>query len=455
MTGTDPPRLADPAHRSLLVGIVSLVTLVATEAMAISTVMPVVEDELGDLWLYGWVFSAFYLGTLIGVVLAGRAVDRVAPVVPMAIGVAVFVAGLFVGGLAGSMQVLVAGRVLQGLGAGAVPVVAYVCVSRGLPAVLRPRAFAVMSTAWVVPSLVSPLLASTVADHIGWRWVFLGLIPVTAVVALVGMPAVRTVPAAAPGAGQRPRPLHAVGLLVLSAAAVLGGLSADVLWVGVPLAVLGVVVGIWPYRSLTPVGTLRAAAGLPAAVLTRGVLTFAFFAADAFISLALTSVRGSTTRYAGVVLASASLTWTAGSWTQARLSERWGAPRLVRTGGAVLILGSLVMAASLSTSVPIGAWILGAALNGLGMGMSYPQLSVVTLAAAPPGGEGAATASLQMSDILGIALGTGLAGVIVTVGDRLDLDAWTPLATVFGLAAVVSGAVSLLGSRLVVRPAGI
>ena len=80
--GAPPARLADPGHRLLLVGVVCLVTLVAVEAMAISTVMPVVEAELGDLWLYGWVFSAFYLGNLVGVVLGGRAVDRVAPIGP-------------------------------------------------------------------------------------------------------------------------------------------------------------------------------------------------------------------------------------------------------------------------------------------------------------------------------------------------------------------------------------
>src|SRR5690606_29182760 len=157
------PRLLDPGHRLLVVGIVALVTVVATEAMAVSTVMPVVEDELGDLWLYGWVFSGFYLGTLVGVVVGGSAVDRVAPLGPMLAGVTIFVTGLAVGGLAPSMPVLVVGRVLQGLGAGAVPVVSYVCISRGFPAVLRPKAFAAMSTAWVVPSLVSPLVAAEVA----------------------------------------------------------------------------------------------------------------------------------------------------------------------------------------------------------------------------------------------------------------------------------------------------
>ena len=162
----------------MLIGVTCLITVVAMEAMAVSTVMPIVEDDLGDIWLYGWAFSAFYLGDLVGIVLGGRAADRVKPVLPLLVGVAVFTIGLLIGGFAPSMWVLVLGRGLQGVGAGVVPAVAYVCVARGFPASIHPKVFAVMSTAWVVPSLISPLLASAVAVTIGWRWVFLGLVPV-------------------------------------------------------------------------------------------------------------------------------------------------------------------------------------------------------------------------------------------------------------------------------------
>lgn len=457
--GAPPARLVDPQHRLLLIGIVCLITLVAVEAMAISTVMPVVEAELGDLWLYGWVFSAFYLGNLIGVVVGGRAVDRVPPIGPMSIGIAVFLIGLTVGGLAPAMWVLVLGRLLQGVGAGVVPAVAYVCVGRGFPSELRPRVFAVMSTAWVVPSLVSPLLASEIADRFGWRWVFLGLIPVTVVVALLAVPALRSVTTPeSDGPVGSSTPVRSVLVLAGGAAVLLGGFSLGTPWIGVPVAVVGLVVLLPAFRALTPAGTLRAVPALPAAVLTRGVLTFAFFGADAFVSLAMTSVRGASTRTAGVVLASSSLLWTAGSWLQARYSDSWGATRLVRFGGVTLALGCVTMAASLSSAVPIGVWLVAGGLTGLGIGTAYSPLSVVTLAEADAGHEGAATSALQMTDILGIALGTGLAGVLVNSGDRLDLPAWQPLAGVFAMSAVVAVGVVALAPRLrpprvTIRPA--
>jgi MFS family permease len=442
-----PERLWDPERRLLLIGIICLITVVATEAMAVSTVMPLVEDDLHDIVLYGWAFSAFYLGDLVGIVLGGRAADRVAPVVPLMIGLATFVAGLLVGGLAPTMAVLVLGRTLQGVGAGVVPAVAYVCVGRGFPAVLQPRVFAVMSTAWIVPSLLSPLVASAVATTFGWRWVFLGLVPVTGVVVLLAVRSLRGV--GTPPPGDHPAtPVGAALRLAAGTGLVLAGLTADAVWLVTALVVAGSVLVLPAFRALTPAGTLRAARGLPAAVLVRGVLTFSFFSADAFISLALTSVRGTSTLFAGMVLAASSLTWTIGSWVQARYIAPWGAPALVRLGGAALVVGLAGLAACLVPAVPLACWFLASAVAGFGIGTAYSPLSLVTLAGARPGQEGAATSALQLNDVLGVAVGTGVAGVVVAVGDRVDASDGATLAVLFLGAALVGCGVVALSGRL-------
>ncbi|MBV9662766.1 MAG: MFS transporter, partial [Actinobacteria bacterium] len=126
MKAPDGEGLWSPAYRSLTVGLVLTITLVASEALAVATILPDVRDDLGGIRLYGWVYSAFMLSSLVGIVAAGRAADRKGPAAPYAVGLVLFAAGLVVGGLAPSMPVLVAGRALQGLGAGAVPAVAYV-----------------------------------------------------------------------------------------------------------------------------------------------------------------------------------------------------------------------------------------------------------------------------------------------------------------------------------------
>src|ERR1700756_3682373 len=99
-----------PTHRPLTVGLVLAVTFVAFEALAVATILPVIGRHLGDLRLYGWVFSAFLLASLIGIVLAGTLADRVPLGRPMLAGLALFSFGLIIGGIAPDMVVLVAGR---------------------------------------------------------------------------------------------------------------------------------------------------------------------------------------------------------------------------------------------------------------------------------------------------------------------------------------------------------
>src|SRR6476660_9097675 len=90
-------------RRPLTVGLVLTITLVAAEALAVSTAMPIVAADLGGLELYGLVFSAFLVGSLVGIVVAGSLIDRRGVVTPFLLGLALFAIGLALGGLAVSM----------------------------------------------------------------------------------------------------------------------------------------------------------------------------------------------------------------------------------------------------------------------------------------------------------------------------------------------------------------
>src|ERR1700685_725361 len=89
-----------PHRRALTLGLVLTITFIASEALAIVTVMPVVARDLHGLALYGWVFSGFMLASLVGIVAAGRDADRHGPARPYVAGLVLFTAGLVVGGLA-------------------------------------------------------------------------------------------------------------------------------------------------------------------------------------------------------------------------------------------------------------------------------------------------------------------------------------------------------------------
>ncbi len=449
--------LWSPGRRALTIGLILTVTIVASEALAVATIMPVVAEDLaaGSRALYGWVFSGFLLGSLVGIVMAGLLIDRGSLARAFVVGLVLFSVGLVIGGLAPSMDVLVAGRVLQGLGAGAVPAVAYVSIGRALPENLRPVMFATLSTAWVIPGVVGPALAGIVAELFHWRFVFLGLLPLTAVAAALTLPAIAAVRGADPSTAGPPNGdstarerLSLALALAAGAGMTIAGLTDARVLPGLPLVGVGLAVGLVAFRRLTPPGTLRAARGLPAAVLLRGLLTFAFFSAEVYITLALEDWRGLSPTQAGLALMGATLSWTAGAWIQARFIGRIGARPLVRSGFGLVGLGIVLFAAVLNPDVPVFFGVIAWTVAGLGMGLSYSPLSLTVLREAPPESQGAATAGLQLSDVLGTALGAGVGGALVAFGHREGHAEWVGLGLAFAVGVVAAAVGFGLAGRL-------
>ncbi len=442
MAGTDlAPEAFTPQQRRLAIGLVAMVTILATENLSVATILPVVERDLGDLRLYGWVGAGFTLAQLVGVVIGGRWSDRVNPVVPMHVGIACFVAGLVAATAAPTMTVLVAARVLQGLGAGIAPSTAYVCIGRGYRELQRPKMFALLSTAWIVPSLGGPALASIVAEHAGWRWVFAGLLPFTVLASLAVFGPVRSL-GDPPAVGQTDsEPTTALAfVLAVGAGLVLAGLGARSPAWGAAAVIAGLAVGVPAFRRLTPKGTLSAAPGMPAACAVKGLLTFAFFSADFYLSLALVNGRGRSTFYAGTVLMVSSFTWTGAAWIQTRLVAPWGYRRLVMIGLVCVACGVGITSTILWESMPVWMAFIGAAVAGFGIGFSYSPLSQVVLVDADDDSYGIATSAVQLCDVLGVSLGVGMGGAVVAAGDRMG---WSTTSTI-GIIWTTSIAVALL-----------
>ena len=203
-------------------------------------------------------------------------------------------------------------------------------------------------------------------------------------------------------------------------------------------------------RSLTPPRYLSARPGLTVTIFSRSLLTCCFFAGDAYVPYAIVTARHAPTTLAALALTASTLMWTVGSWVQARCIARWGPRRLVRPGECLVALGLGAMCVALLPSVPAALAIAAWALAGLGMGTAYAPLSVTTLDLAAAGEEGRATSALQLCDVLGQAIGTGVAGAIVAATSRIGHGPGVALAFSFAiavaLAAIIVGA--WLPSRL-------
>ena len=438
--------LWSPERRPLTLGLVLTITLVAAEALAVSTAMPIVARELGGLELYGAVFSAFFLGSLIGITVVGGLIDERGVVAPFVLGLALFAIGLLICGVAPSMPTIVIGRFIQGVGGGAVPPVAYVAIGRSLPERLRPRMFATLSAAWVIPGLIGPAIAGLVAQTWHWRAVFLGLLPLILVAGTLATRAMRTIPAHPPErvgepvvarSGWARRYTLAVGTALGTGILTAGLLQADIA-ILVPMVALGLLIAGYSFRHLTPEGTLRLARGYPSAIMLRGVLTFAFFTVDANVTLLLQEVRGWSALAAGLALSAPTLSWSFGAWYQARHSSRIGPERFVRYGFPIVALGMAGVALALFEPIP--AWIVLPffGIAGLGMGLAYSQFAIIVLRDAPRAAQGSATSAVTLADALGTALGTGIAGALIAVGVRANAGVGPGLGAAIAMGVIVA-----------------
>jgi MFS family permease len=388
--------------------------MAAFEALAIATILPETVREIGGLEWYGWAFTGFMLANLVGIPLAGDAADRRGPALPFAIGVLAFAGGLAVAGLANSMEVLVAGRVLQGAGAAALSSVAYVAVARAYPAEEQPRMMALLASAWVLPGLFGPALAAGVARQAGWRFVFLGLAPATLLAGALALRGLRGL-GAAREAVEVPRGTSVRDALLLAggvALTLLGSRSARPL-VAIGLALAGASIALYALLRLLPPGTLRARAWLPAAIAVLALVNFAFFAVEAFLPLALTEVRNTGMTWVAAALTAGTLAWTTGSWIQARAAMRATRRLLLASGVALLLAGIAGATATLWSAVPAAGSVLAWGVAGLGIGIAYPTATLAILEAAPAGREGEVSSTMQIANALAIALGTGLGGDLV------------------------------------------
>lgn len=431
-------------HRRLTLGVTATVVFIAFEAMAVATAMPKAVPDLDGLPLYALAFSGYLTTSLIGLVVAGEVSDRRGPRLPLLAGALTFCAGLLIAGLAQSMWPFVAARAIQGFGGGLVIVALYVVVARAYSEELRPRVFAVMSAAWVVPSIVGPLVAGLLADHVSWRWAFLGIVPIVLATIALTMPMVRAVdgpPASGPSVRRGRKRLAlatAVGMGLLQYA----GTRLDLLALG--LAVIAVALLVPSVPRLLPPGALRLKRGLPTVIAMRGILAGAFFGAEAFLPLMLVAERGLSSTLAGLSLTGGALGWAAGAWYQGRPGMRTPRYLLVRVGCGLVALAiaalSLVLLPVVPPFVAMAMWAVGA----LGMGMSIASLSVLLFELAPPEDHGVNSAAIQVSETLFTITFVGLAGTIFgtahgpsSPGDALESS--VPTWVYAAILAVMSG----------------
>jgi len=403
-------------YRALSIGAVMLVAQSAFESVAVATAMPTVARALHGLNLYALAFGAPFAAAIVATVVSGHWCDCSGPRKPLWAGVLVFVAGLLMSGLASTMALMVVGRAMQGFGAGMLYVALYVIVGRVYPQQLRPRVFAAFAAAWVLPSVVGPAVAGLLVQFVSWRAVFLGVVLLTIPSMLLVIPALRgvselTSEQVPPSNGTLGRMLWALvagsSVALLHIAGQIPGRAGSLLMLG------GLVAAFCSAQRLLPPGTLALRQGLPAVFALRGLAAAAFFGAEAFVPLMMTTERGLSPALAGSALTAGALGWATGSWYEGRQDSPSMRYRALQRGMMALAAGIAAQPLVLLPGAPIFTSIVGWGVAGLGMGIMYPILSTLTLELSPVEAQGANSSALQLTDAIAVSSVLALGGALL------------------------------------------
>ncbi|MCS6802735.1 MAG: MDR family MFS transporter [Chloroflexota bacterium] len=402
--------------------------LAATEATIVATAMPTIVGRLGGVDLYAWVFTAYFLTSSTTVPVFGKLADLSGRRRTYLLGVGLFVVGSLLCGLSGSMEQLIAARVLQGVGAGAIQPLAFTIVGDLYALEERARIQGLFSAVWGLASVIAPVLGALIVEQLAWQWIFLLNVPVGLVsAALVGFSLVEP-PLARNGA-----PIDWAGAGTLIATVTVfqfalielrnrGPLSPTTLGLtALFLALLAAFVAI-ERRAAAPVlpFALFQHPIIRASTLGALALGAVVFSAPTFIPVLVQGARGGTVIDAGIALIPLSIGWTIGAVIAGRiiltLGYRWAA-----TVGTIVVTGSALGVASWPLAAP---WLLLTLLTllGIGAGFGFTAFTVSVQNAVDWSRRGVATSTVQFARMLGGTVGVAMLGALFSAALATRLD---------------------------------
>lgn len=428
--GSGYESIFSPRYRITTLGILILMTIIAFEALAVATALPTAARSLNGLASYGWAFTGFLVASVVGMVVSGMYSDIHGARRPLLVGLVVFIVGLVIGGVAESMWVLVVARFVQGLSTGLLITAMYVVMGEVYSDEVRPRIFAALASAWVIPGLVGPVVAGWITEQLSWRWVFSGLAPFVALGGVLMLPSLRQLRRSTGGSRRMDRRRIGYALLTAFGVAGVANVGENLHLLGAAIAAVGLVAMVLGLRRLLPAGTSRFAPGVPAAIAFRGVLAGMFVGMEVIVPLTLSVQLQYSPTMAGMPLMLSALSWATASAIQGRLKPPNRAA-LVALGLVLMAIGGVGMALVALRIMP-GAFAFAVwPFAGFGAGFAITSVSVVMLECTTDAKRGSDSAALQLSDSSVSALSAAFAGALIALAVHERIGYGTGFAVVY------------------------
>jgi MFS family permease len=408
-------------HRPLVLAAVMAANfMIAIEATIVSTAMPQIVGQLGGLPLYSWVFSAFLLTQTATTVVFGKLSDLVGRKTVMLVGIAAFLFGSILCGFAWSMPSLIVFRLVQGIGAGAVQPTAMTIVGDLYSAHERGKIQGWLASVWAVSAILGPLAGGLIIQYFSWAWIFWMNLPIGALAAAGFWAYLHE-----KGVRGRGRIDHlSAGIFTVAIAAIMVDLTAlstsGRFEIGLTTLVAAVAVVLFVLqerRSPEPMISLelwgrRPIAAANGASLLAGMVMMGL---TTFLPVFVQGVMQKSPLIGGFALSAMVLGWPIGATTGVRAFRRFGVRSVLRVGGALIPLGSLVFLVLDGDSSPIVAG-LGSLVIGLGMGLSSSASIILIQEIVSWSERGSVTASYIFARSLGSTFGATVFGAVLNFG---------------------------------------
>jgi len=404
----------------VLASVMAAMFMIAIEATIVSTAMPQIAGQLGDLHLYAWVFSSFLLTQTATTVVFGKLADLYGRKPVLLAGIVIFLAGSVLCGFAWSMPSLIAFRLVQGVGAGAIQPVSLTVVGDLYSVQERGRIQGWLASVWGVSSVLGPLAGGLIIRHLSWAWIFWINVPV-GVIAFAGFFAFLHEKVA-----QQRRSVDVLGAGLFTAAiaslmVALTGLGAQGGRAVAPalglFALSAVLFMLQERRARDPMLAFARWARRPIATCNAATLLsgMAIIGLTAFLPMYVQGVLHRSALVAGFTLTMMVLGWPIGSIVAARNFGRFGLRATLLFGAALLPTGALAFVALRPGLSPVVAGV-GSVVVGLGMGFLSTSAIVIVQDSVGWAERGSATASNIFSRNLGSTLGATVLGGVLNLG---------------------------------------
>ena len=431
------------------------VALYATNEFLTLSLLPNTVAEIGGSRLYAWVTTLYLVGSVVAATMVNPLLVRIGPRSSYLMGLALFGVASLACGAAPNMVILIAARALQGMAGGLLAGLGYAVINAALPRSLWTRASALVSAMWGVATVVGPATGGVFAQFGLWRWAFVAMAILTALMAMlvpIALAAGRVDPSAATPAMKVP----VWSLLLIGAAALAvsvaqiphnAGATVALLAAGVALVGLFLIVDWRMHAAVLPLSVFGRGP-LKWIYLTMGVLMVGAMV-DTYVPLFGQRLAHLTPVAAGFLGAALAVGWTVSEIVSASLENPRAIGRVIAAAPVVvasgLALGALTQRDNASVGI-VALWTIALFVAGIGIGMAWPHLSVRAMDSVnDPAESGAAAAAINTVQVISAAFGAGLAGVVVNMTEGGDVMAARWLFAVF-TALSAAGVVASYGA---------